>query len=163
MNLKVLQNPHWDLFDNWDEDFQDFFAFPVQQEKKKNFSPACDFHESESHYFFSLDVPGVKKDNLHIDCADGVLTVSGEKQNEYKEESQKANRYFHEKFHGSFKRSFKLPSPIEEDGIKASFKDGVLELLVPKMEAKKRRKIPISDGKNLFSKIIETGKKNLTG
>ena len=163
MNLKVLKKPHWDLFDDWEEGFQNFFAFPVQQEKKKDFSPACDFHENESHYFFSLDVPGVKKDDLHIDYADGVLTISGEKQNEYKEENQKASRYFHEKFYGSFKRSFQLPSSIDEGAIKAGFKDGVLELLVPKMEAKKRRKIPISDGKNLFAKIIETGKKNLSG
>ena len=159
MNLRVLKKPTWDLLDNWEDDFQDFFAFPAQYNKKREFSPACDFHENENHYFFSLDVPGVKKENLHIEYTDNVLSISGEKHNEYKEANKEASHHFYEKFYGSFKRTFKLPSSIEEDGIKASFKDGVLELLVPKAEAKKRKTIPISDNKNLFAKVIETAKK----
>ena len=78
----------WGL-DGWEDDFKDFFALPVFREKRKGFVPACDFQEDENHYFFSLDVPGVKKDNLQVDYADGVLTISGEKRHEYRNEDQK--------------------------------------------------------------------------
>lgn len=149
----------WGL-DGWEDDFKDFFALPVFREKKKGFVPACDFQEGENHYFFSLDVPGVAKDNLHVDYADGILTISGEKRHEYRNEDQKNGHHVYEKTYGSFKRSFSLPNPIEENAIKAGFKDGVLELLVPKAEARKRKRIPINEnGKSLFSKVIETAKK----
>lgn len=149
----------WGL-DGWEDDFKDFFALPVFREKKKGFFSACDFHEDENHYFFSLDVPGVEKDNLHIDYADGILTISGEKRHEYRDEDQKKGHHVYEKTYGNFKRSFNLPTPIEENTIKAGFRDGVLELLVLKAEAKKRKKIPISEnGKTLFTKVIEAQKK----
>ena len=147
-------------FDEWEDDFKDFFALPVFREKKKNFFPVCDFYENEKHYFFSMDVPGIEKDNLHIDYADGVLTISGKKHHEYREKNQKTGHHVYEKTCGSFKRSFNLPSSIEENAIKAGVKNGVLELLIPKAEAKKRKKIPINENREtLFSKIIETTKK----
>lgn len=161
MNLKVLNKPTWDGWDHWEDDFHDFFSVPSLYRRKREFSPACDFHENDKHYFFSLDVPGVKKEDLHIEYMDGVLTISGEKKNEYRKEGQKPDRYAYEKFYGSFKKAFHLPTSIDERAIETRFQNGVLELLIPKAEAKKSRQIPINEGegKNLFAKILKPVKK----
>jgi HSP20 family protein len=79
--------------------------------------------------------------DLDISLAGNVLTIRGEKKNEKSEE--KENYYYCERQFGSFVRSFTLPSDVKEDGIEATYKDGVLHVNIPKSETAKQKKIEV--------------------
>ena len=112
MSLSTYRNKH---LKNWFNDLTDsldhFWDAPVVK-SDKHFLPACDFHETKDYYFFSFDVPGVKKEDINIELNDGTLHISGEKRDEYREK-QVAGKQFYEKFYGKFQRSFTLPASGE--------------------------------------------------
>lgn len=87
------------------------------------------------------ELPGVDKNDIKIDLKDRLLTLSGERtyDNEVKEE----NYYRRERSYGKFQRAFTLPTDVDSDKIKADFKDGVLEIEVPKPEEKKAKQVTI--------------------
>lgn len=99
--------------------------------------------ETENAYEFTLDVPGVKRDELSIDFHDGRLTVSGKRQREETDKGKTFHRL--QRSFGTFQTSFALPGDVDADKIDARLKDGVLTLSVPKSEAarKKARKIAV--------------------
>lgn len=109
-------------------------------------SPSVDIAETDKSYDVTADLPGVSEKDINVELKDDVLTVSGEK----KEESEKEEKDYRlsERRFGSFKRSFRLPSGVDEDKVSAKFKDGVLKVVLPKTaEAQtKSRKIDISAG-----------------
>ena len=153
MNLKLYNKNPWGLLHDMDRDFENFWDFPVG--RKKQAFPACDFYEDKEHYFISLDLPGMKKENIKINYENKTLTVSGTRKEEYKEEDRENHSRFMEKFYGSFNRSFTLPSSIDEEKTSAHFADGVLELFLPKSTQSKGREISVQEGKRkhkLFSK-----------
>lgn len=106
------------------------------------FSPPTEITENEKNYFLSLDVPGIKKDDIKIEVLDGRLVISGERQSEQKTDTEGYQRT--EKTYGTFKRSFSLPKAVDTENIQASHQHGVLEITVPKSEEVKSRKIEIS-------------------
>ena len=144
MNLKLYNKSPFGLFSDFDKEFEDFWM--AKRDKNSSF-PSCDFHEDKDHYFLSLDLPGLSKKDLKIHYENQVLTVSGERKEEYKKESQENNSYFSEKFYGSFSRSFKIPSHLDQDKIEAQFSDGVLELVLPKTTESKGKEIEVKEGK----------------
>lgn len=90
-----------------------------------------DIKDNGDSYLLEAELPGFKKDQIHVDVADGTLTISAERQEE-KEEKDKAGKLIHsERFYGSFERSFDL-SAVNEEGITAEYTDGVLRLTLPK-------------------------------
>jgi HSP20 family protein len=103
--------------------------------------PAIDVSEDDANYVVSVELPGVKKDDVTIECHDHVLTIRGEKKGENEEKKQKG-RYF-ERSYGAFSRSFTLPPDADPDRIQASFKDGVLTVTIAKTEQAKPRVISI--------------------
>ena len=103
--------------------------------------PAIDVSEDDGNYVVSVELPGVKKDDVTIECHDHVLTIRGEKKSE-REEKKEKGRYF-ERSYGAFSRSFTLPSNADPDRIQASFKDGVLTVTIAKTEEAKPRVISI--------------------
>lgn len=108
---------------------------------QNNWNPAIDIYESDDNFLVKADLPGMEKKDIDISIHDGTLTIKGEKklENEYKDKSYvRAERY-----HGSFTRSIDFPSDVESDKIKASYKDGVLELLIPKKEEAKPKQIKV--------------------
>ena len=159
MNLRVYKNKplHW--FDDFTHPLDYFWDnIPFTTKNEKSFSPACDFHETKDYYFFSLDIPGVNKEDLHIKFHDNTLQISGEKRNEYKGKQEEGKQKFYEKFYGKFQRSFTLPTAVKEGEIETHFKNGVLELLIPKKTASKGRTISITDEnkKGLFSQLLKS-------
>jgi HSP20 family protein len=106
-------------------------------------SPSVDIFEEGKEVVMKAEIPGITKDDLKIDLTDNVLTLSGEKKKEEKVERDDYYRY--ERSFGSFCRRFELPGDLETEKIKAHFKDGVLEVRIPKTKAaeKKHKKIPI--------------------
>jgi HSP20 family protein len=103
--------------------------------------PAVDVEESADEYLIRAEMPGLKKEDVKISLQENVLTISGEKKSEAKSDNKRYHRL--ERTYGSFQRSFSLPEPIKADKIGASFKDGVLEVKIPKSEETKPREIDI--------------------
>ncbi len=105
------------------------------------FTPDIDMSETDKDYRVTAELPGLSKDDVQISLDEGVLTISGEKREEKKEE--KENYWRMERSYGSFVRRVPLPSGVNEDAIEASFKDGVLTITLPKTEEAKGKKIEI--------------------
>lgn len=149
-----------DLFDEMDRFFDDWnrSTQPGKVYDERRFEPACDISETDEHYLMSVDLPGMKKENIKIEMSDDVLTVSGERKREGSEKNQRIQRY--EKSYGLFKRSFTLPASIESNKVEARYEDGVLELYLPKTQAAKPRNIEIQTGKSgIFGKLLGSSKK----
>jgi HSP20 family protein len=126
---------------DFDELFNRFFEERTLNGTAQNWSPTSDIFETEEHVKIHLDLPGMTKENLDIQLTENnTLTVRGERKFE---EVDKARYHRVERFYGNFMRSFVLPSNVEADKITATFKDGVLEIVLPKMESAKPRKIAI--------------------
>jgi HSP20 family protein len=103
--------------------------------------PALDVWETESDVVYSFDLPGIPEDSIAIEVSEGTLTVSGERQ---KVEEVSEDRYYRfERRFGAFSRAVGLPQGIDESKIAASYRDGVLEVRVPKPEEQKPRKISL--------------------
>jgi HSP20 family protein len=112
---------------------------PVQ--KVESFTPAVNEKVDENGYHLEIDLPGVKKENIEISVNDGILTISGERKLERKEEKENYTRI--ESFFGRFERSFKLPADADADGIEAKYEDGVLRLYIPRRQKPEGKKIEI--------------------
>lgn len=95
-----------------------------------DWTPRVDIQETEKDFVISAEIPGIGKDDVNVDIADGILTIKGER----KQEKEEKGKIFHriERSYGSFRRSFTLPDNVDENKIKASFKDGMLSLNIPK-------------------------------
>lgn len=98
-----------------------------------NFSPRIDVRENDKAYLLAVELPGVEQKDISLTVADGVLTVQGEKSREKQEPESAFNRQ--ERVYGRFERSFPLADGIETDQIEARFRNGVLEVGLPKTEA----------------------------
>ena len=94
------------------------------------FIPSFEVKETKDSYVFKADLPGVKQDDLEISLTGNRLTVSGQRQEEKRDESD--THYVYERSFGSFSRSFTLPEGIDVDQVQAELKDGVLNVVVPK-------------------------------
>lgn len=104
--------------------------------------PAVDVKEEEKQFIIHADIPGVKPEEIEVSLEAGVLTIKGEKKSESKTEKDGYKRV--ERSYGAFCRSFSLPGAVGSDVVTAKFKNGVLEIVVPKSEATKPKRITIS-------------------
>ena len=104
-------------------------------------APAVDIAEDDQKYVITAEIPGAAKEDVHVDVHDAVLTIRGEKRSE-REEKKQQGRWI-ERSYGSFSRSFTLPANACAERVRATFKDGVLTLELPKVEAAKPKTIAI--------------------
>jgi HSP20 family protein len=105
-------------------------------------SPPVDVLESTDSYLVRAELPGMNKEDFNLEVKDGVLTLSGERKLEAPVNGVEYRSV--ERFAGKFSRSFYLPQTVKQDGIQATYRDGVLEIRVPKMEHVKARQITIN-------------------
>ena len=91
-----------------------------------------DVHEHEDQYEVDIDLPGFKKDEIHLGLENGYLTVGASKGVDKEEKSKKGKLIRQERYAGSMQRSFYVGDGLTEEDIKAKFEDGVLKLIVPK-------------------------------
>jgi HSP20 family protein len=103
--------------------------------------PAVDIKEEDEQFVIYADLPGVQPKDIEITMEKGVLTLKGERNAGSKEEERKYKRL--ERVRGSFLRRFTMPDVVDVEKISAKFKDGVLELIVPKGAAAQPRKITV--------------------
>lgn len=104
-------------------------------------APAVDIHDSKENLIVKADIPGVDKENIDVTVHDGVLSIRGEKK-EFNE-TKKDGALRTERFYGSFLRQIALPTAVDDAKIKASYKNGVLELTLPKKEEAKPKQIKV--------------------
>lgn len=103
--------------------------------------PAVDISETEDEFVVSADVPGLKSDDIKISVANNVLTLRGEKKNVREEKEENFHRV--ERTCGSFERTFSLPSGVDSGNIRAKYKDGVLDVRLPKSKEAKPQEIKV--------------------
>lgn len=127
-----------------DRFFNDFFSMEPARVYNEAWYPRIDVSEDENAIHVKADVPGINEKDINVTVEKGVLTISGEKKEERKEEDDKRRYIVSERSYGSFSRTIQLPDAIKADEIRASFKDGVLTVEVPKAEEVKPRKIEVS-------------------
>jgi HSP20 family protein len=129
--------------------FNRFFTTPASGRRDEEMSlgswlPPVDISEEKDRILLTAELPGFKSEDIEIQLEGGVLTLRGER----KFEEEKDGRTFHrvERSYGQFVRSFTLPNNVDRERIRASFRDGLLELDLPKREEAKPRQIRISSG-----------------
>ena len=105
-------------------------------------SPALDVHADKDRYFVSLELPGLKKEDIKISLHEGVLTVSGERKDERTFKDGETFRT--ERFFGKFERGVKLLATVDSSKIVANYKDGILTIELPKAEDAKPKEIAVS-------------------
>lgn len=142
-----LSDPFNDI-DDIQSSFDNFFGFPMTKllgNEMPFFAgtwlPAIDVHDEKDRYVVKAELPGLDKKNVRVSVNDDILSIKGEKKkdNQIKEE----NCCRTERYYGSFQRNIRLANHVDIGKIKASFKDGVLELILPKNESAKPKSIDI--------------------
>ena len=104
--------------------------------------PAVDIYETENGLVLKAELPGVKKEDVSVEIKDNILTLKGERVED--KQVDEDNYYRRERCFGTFQRSFNLEQSIQPEKIKAKFKDGVLEVEIPRPEEEKPKKISVS-------------------
>ncbi len=119
----------------------DFYNDEYEDPSLATWAPAVDIVEDKDEFLVTADLPGLTKKDININIKDNMLTISGERQSEIKDE--KKNYCRTERSYGAFKRSFQLTDKVVADKISATFKDGVLTVNIPKAEESKPKSIDI--------------------
>jgi HSP20 family protein len=115
--------------------------FAEQDDSMGTWAPTVDIFEKGEDLVIRAEIPGVSKDDIDINVENNTLTIRGERKRE--EEFKQEQAYRAERIYGSFLRTFSLPRTVDSSRISASYRDGVLELTLPKAEEAKPKKIQI--------------------
>lgn len=105
-------------------------------------APALDLYEDKDSLTATIELPGMKKEDISVSFENGMLTITGERKREHQQDESGA--YRSERFYGRFHRSLTLPKPVNVDKVKAAYKDGVLTITLPKVEEAKPKQIEVS-------------------
>lgn len=109
-----------------------------------SWTPAVSVEETADELLFSIEVPGVSREAISVEVRNDVLTIRGEKTEEREEKSEDLTHHVLERRFGSFQRTFKLPRTVSVDDVHADYKDGLLNIRIPKLPEAKSRSIEIS-------------------
>jgi HSP20 family protein len=136
-NINTLQDRINRLFED---------AFPRSAEHDQDmvcaWRPMVDIYETEAGIVIQADLPGVEKEHVSVEVKDNILTIQGERRDDSAAGNE--NYYRRERTCGTFQRSFTLRSVITPDLIKASFKNGVLKVEIPKAEEEKPKQVTVN-------------------
>lgn len=132
-------NPADDAFDDL---FRGFFMRPVRFEGQPEVQVKIDVKEDDKAYTVHAEIPGVKKEDIHVTIDGNQVAISAEVKNEKEvKEGEKVLRS--ERYYGKVSRAFTLASDVDEASAQAKYKDGVLELTLPKQVAVKAKRLNI--------------------
>jgi HSP20 family protein len=147
MNL-VKWDPFVELEDVSKQLNRIFGRFPARTEPDRellamaDWTPTVDITETDTAYLIKCEIPGVNKEDVKVNIEDGMITMRGERKQEKEEKDKKFHRI--ERSYGSFLRSFRLPDNVDETAVKAEFKDGMLNVTLPKSAKAKTKEINVS-------------------
>jgi HSP20 family protein len=122
-----------------DRMWEKFFGESPIQEVGAEWIPPLDVAETKDEIIVTVELPGVDPSNVEVTVANGILTIKGEKKHERKDERY----HLIERTYGTFTRSIRLPVDFDENNVKATYKDGVLKIVLPKVEKAKEKEIKI--------------------
>jgi HSP20 family protein len=105
-------------------------------------SPPVDIYETDDALVMKAELPGFSKDDINIELKDHTLVIKGERKRE--DEVQEGSYHRTERVYGAFQRSFMLPTTVDQEKVKAAYKDGVLELRLPKVQAAQPKRIAVN-------------------
>ena len=144
----LMHSPRTGLLRPWNGDFDNLFegflrpARWTEETASDGLIPALDVVERENEFIVKAEMPGVKKDEIEVSLENGVLTIGAETKSETVEKD--GDRVIRqERRYGKYVRSLRIGKEIDEKKIKAAYKDGVLELTLPKAETAKPKKISV--------------------
>jgi len=135
------------MFEDW---FENFWGRPFPQLWRPGFArlrpmtveaPALDVYDEKDDLIVKAEIPGLSKEDIDVTIEGNTLTIKGEKKKE--EETKEENYYRCERSFGAFSRSIDLPAEVKTDKVNASFKDGVLEIRMPKTEEAKKNVVKV--------------------
>jgi HSP20 family protein len=106
--------------------------------------PPVDIYETEESLVFKAELPGVTKEDILVEVKDNTMTLKGEKR--FMKEVKEEGYHRVERAYGAFQRAFTLPGMVEQDKVKAKFRDGILEIVLPKSEKAKPKQIQVEVG-----------------
>ncbi len=130
------------LSDRLNRMFEEMSGFNVDNEITGSWAPAVDVYESENAIEIKADLPGMTEKDIDVTVENNTLTIKGERKFENEEKRETYHRV--ERQYGSFYRSFKLPNTVDVTKINANFRNGILELALPKKEETRPKKIAIN-------------------
>lgn len=142
--------PHWSPFrhlTNLREEIDRLFESPLADTTRSShqflngWMPAVDLYEDQDNLYLKAEVPGMKKEDIGIALHEGVLTLAGERQQE--PQHAQSEVYRSERFLGRFQRTLNLPVQVDADKVKATYQDGILNVVLPKAEESKPKHIEI--------------------
>jgi HSP20 family protein len=142
----VRFNPFVDEFQNLQDRFHRMFQdSPLSrltgEETMTSWTPLCDIYEEGDNIVVKTELPGVDRNDIDVQVENNILTLRGERKREKEVKSE--NLFRTERFYGSFARSFTLPVSVDTEKIRAEYREGVLEVTLPKVEEAKPRKIQV--------------------
>ena len=123
--------------------FVRFFGEEPFLEGQDQFRPSTNIAETDTEYEVTVDLPGMKADDFNIELQDDTLTISGQSQEEKEEKGKTYHRI--ERRSGEFRRTIGLPAPVDEAAIQAEYKDGVLQVVLPKSPEVRPRQIKVKN------------------
>jgi len=146
-NKETVSNPFRQL-ETLQSDLGRFFDFPLLGWSGQapdlfdgTLNPAIDVYDEKNNYVVKADLPGLSKEDIDVSVVEDTLVIRGEKKHERKTESKNFLR--EERYFGTFQRAVALPSSVDVDHIKAAYNNGVLELILPKKEDAKPKRIDV--------------------
>lgn len=130
-----------DLFDRYMKSFGSLRPGARETISAGDWSPRVDIAETEGEFVVKAEIPEVKKEDVHVTVDNGALTLRGER----KQEKEESGKRFHrvERYYGSFCRVFSLPDNVDESKVKATFKDGMLTVQLPKTAEGKPKSLEV--------------------
>jgi HSP20 family protein len=114
---------------------------PREHVSTRVWSPTVDVYEDKDAIVIKADLPGVKQDDIDIELNGETLTIRGERK--FEDEERRENYVRIERQYGTFQRSFTIGIPVEGDQVRATFRNGILELTIPKAESNKPKKVQV--------------------
>ena len=117
-------------------------AQPREHVSQRVWSPSVDVFEDSDHIIIKADLPGIKQEDIDIEMTGDTLTIKGERR--FEDEQRRENYVRVERSYGSFQRSFTIGIPVESDKVAATYRNGILELTIPKAEATKPKKVQVA-------------------
>ncbi|UCG31535.1 MAG: Hsp20/alpha crystallin family protein [candidate division WOR-3 bacterium] len=126
--------------DDMDRFFDTFFG-SSQGDLENYWKPAIDIEESNGNLMVRAEIPGISKEDIKVSVQDDMLMISGERTRE----NEKKDKTFHriERCYGQFRRMIRLPATVDAEKVKATYKDGVLHVTLPKPESLKPKQIDV--------------------
>jgi HSP20 family protein len=121
-----------------------FLGRPTSTAEVRDWTPALDMHETKDEFVLKFELPGVKDKDVSLSIIEDLLTVKGERASAADAEGENARHI--ERAYGKFERSVRLPMPVQAEKVKATYRDGVLEVKLPKVEEVQPKAIKIDIG-----------------